>query len=326
MGTSWTKAEEANLKELYGRNVTGKHAASILGRSADSVIKKAGRMGLSKPTEASPVPAAPAKELERERRTNAKLVERLQRMIQSHDLPVVEYMGKSAKFGAISDTHYGSLWERPDLVRKAYEIMDKEGIKDVFHAGDFCEGSGMRKGHEHQVICVGADNQVARVHDLHPQHTGMTTHFILGCHDLSFHKNAGHNIGERLAERKDLDFLGTETAVVPLKVGGTMLQLALEHPGKGTSYALSYQIQKYIEALPGGRKPDILLVGHYHKAFYMPMYRNVIAFQAGCFQSQTDWMRRMNLAAHLGFWMIEVHATHEGIARVKGEFTPFFEL
>lgn len=326
MARTWTETEEQKLRECYQQGFVGQEAAAILGRTVDSISKKVLRMGLTSAPDPSPVPPAPTKELERERRTNAKLVERLQRMIQSHDLPVVEYLGESAKFGAISDTHYGSLWERPDLVRKAYEIMDKEGIKDVFHAGDFCEGSGMRRGHEHEVICVGADNQVKRAKDLHPQHTGMTTHFILGCHDLSFHKNAGHNIGEQLAERKDLHFLGTETAVVPLKVGGTMLQLALEHPGKGTSYALSYQIQKYIEALPGGRKPDILLVGHYHKAFYMPMYRNVIAFQAGCFQSQTDWMRRMNLAAHLGFWMIEVHATHEGIARVKGEFVPFFEL
>ncbi len=324
--SNWSATDEQKLRGLYGQGTVGREAAAQLGRSRDSVIKKAGRLGLSRPAEASPAAAAPTQELERERRTNARLVERIQQMIQSHDLPVVEYMGKSAKFGAISDTHYGSLWERPDLVLKAYEIMHHEGIKDVFHAGDFCEGSGMRKGHEHQVVSVGADNQVARAHDLHPQIDGMTTHFILGSHDLSFHKNAGHNIGERLAERKDLEYLGKITATVPIKVGGTTLRLSLEHPGKGSAYALSYQLQKYIEALPGGRKPDILIMGHYHKALFMPMYRNVPAFEAGCFQSQTDWMRERNLAADLGFWIIEVHATKDGIARVKGEFTPFFEL
>jgi predicted phosphodiesterase len=327
---AWTKAQTEKLRSLYIQGITGKAAAARLHKTPDAVVNKAGRLGLRAP----PPPAVPAqptdrqltKELERERKAKGRMAEKLQRMIQSHDIPVVEYLGEEYTFGAISDTHYGSLWERPDLVEKAYAIMKAAGITQVFHAGDFCEGSGMRKGHEHQVVVVGADNQVRHAHELHPKIEGMTTYFILGTHDLSFMVGAGHNIGPDLASRDDLVYLGGETATVPIKIGKTLIQLRVVHPGKGTSYALSYMPQKYIEALPGGRKPDIAILGHFHKALFMPMYRNVPSFLAGCLQSQTDWMARKMLAAEMGFWIISVKATSQGLASVKGEWVCFFEL
>ena len=59
------------------------------------------------------------------------------------------------------------------------------------------------------------------------------------------------------------------------------------HPGGGSSYALSYRIQKIIESLDSDNKPDCLLVGHFHKAFTLPAYRGVAAVAAGCTQRQT---------------------------------------
>ena len=56
------------------------------------------------------------------------------------------------------------------------------------------------------------------------------------------------------------------------------------------AYALSYKIQKMVEAMSGGEKPNILAVGHYHKLEMFP-YRNVQCFQTGTFQAQTPWMR-----------------------------------
>ena len=322
----WTEGEEDALRAALNSKCSMEEAAEYLNRSKDSTARKASRMGLARPLPAAPPVQPTDKRLEREQDTNRKLRERMQQMIQTHDVPVIEYMGEAARWGVVSDPHLGSLWERPDLLLKAYEIMHQEGITRVFHAGDMCEGSGMRRGHEHEVSVVGADNQVKHVHDVYPQIEGMTTHFILGSHDLSFKVAAGHNIGERLAERKDLIYLGGETADVPIKIGETTVIVRIAHPGKGTSYALSYQPQKYIEALSGGRKPDILFLGHYHKALFMPMYRNVPSFLCGCLQSQTDWMRRGMLAAEMGFWIVAVGTTNQGLAKVTGTWYPFFEI
>jgi hypothetical protein len=203
--------------------------------------------------------------------------------------------------------------------------MHKEGIKLVYHCGDMCEGSGMRKCQEYEITHHGADAQVAHAHDVYPYYKGMVTKFIIGSHDLSFKKNAGHNIGPRLAERDDLEFLGGKSALVTLKIGNTPITVELRHPGGGTAQTVSWKVQQYIHSLSGGRKPEILFLGHYHKAEFLP-YRNIMAYQAGCLQSQTDFMKDKNLAAVMGFWMVEIRSTKRGIGRTTMSWTPFFEM
>jgi len=54
--------------------------------------------------------------------------------------------------------------------------------------------------------------------------------------------------------------------------------LEINHPLDGAAYALSYALQKRIDAMSGGEKPNILFDGHHHiKQFiyftgtYMPL-------------------------------------------------------
>lgn len=92
------------------------------------------------------------------------------------------------------------------------------------------------------------------------------------------------------------------------------------------SYALSYKLQRALDAMSGGSKPNILLVGHYHKAFYM-LYRNVHALTAGCFQAQTPWMEGKQIAAMMGGWIITAHVNDAGqITRFAPEFVPFYDF
>jgi hypothetical protein len=98
--------------------------------------------------------------------------------------------------------------------------------------------------------------------------------------------------------------------------------------GKATwshnSYALSYGLQKMIDAMSGGEKPNIYLGGHHHKAMYL-FYRNIHAFECGTTQAQTPWMRGKRIPAHMGGWIVEIHVDEEGtITRCKGEFIPFY--
>jgi len=75
---------------------------------------------------------------------------------------------------------------------------------------------------------------------------------------------------------------------------------AASRSGPATSYAVSYRMQKMIESIAGGRKPDMLASGHYHKAETLPSYRNVFGVDVGCFEDQTPFMASRASAAHVG--------------------------
>jgi hypothetical protein len=131
------------------------------------------------------------------------------------------------------------------------------------------------------------------------------------------------DIGRQVAAlREDMDYLGYMTAYVELTPRCVM---ELHHPQDGTCYAQSYKIQKIIEAMSGGEKPNILAVGHYHKQEYF-YYRNVHAFQTACLCGQTSWMRGKGISAAMGGWLVELHVDDEGtITRIKPEFMPFYK-
>ena len=100
--------------------------------------------------------------------------------------------------------------------------------------------------------------------------------------------------------------------------------MRLFHPSGGTAYALSYRPQKVVESYSGGRKPNILIMGHYHKSEYIPCLRNVMVIQAGTTCGQTPFMRRKSIAAHMGFWIVEFQFGSD-INRFKAEFFAFYE-
>lgn len=184
----------------------------------------------------------------------------------------------------------------------------------------------MFRGQEYEIYAHGADAQVAEVIKKYPVCLGMKTYFISGSHDLSFFKSAGTDIGDRIsAIRSDLVYLGREEADI-LIGGKNLARLRLFHPGGGTAYAISYHSQKYIESLSGGQKPNIVCIGHYHKSEMMPCYRNVFSVQTGCIQSQTPYMRRKKLAAHMGFWILEFTISKpQFVSRFKAEFFAVYE-
>ncbi len=231
---------------------------------------------------------------------------------------------KHLKFGLCSDTHYGSKYCDRKAIEDLYARFNAAGVSRVYHAGDVTEGSERRKGHSYECDAYGFNAQVEAAAAHWPKlANGGKTYFITGDHD-GWHRDAGGaNVGPFLEKlRPDLVFLGECQATVEFTPN---CRLMLAHPAKGTSYAISYQVQKMIEALAGGTKPHILAVGHYHKAEYF-FYRNIHAFQTGCLQRQTGWMRRMGLSAHMGGWIIDLTLKPDGsIDRLQMELVPYYE-
>lgn len=227
---------------------------------------------------------------------------------------------RQIRFGVVSDNHINSKYTQITLLHEAYDRFQQEGIKHVYNAGDIDEGEQMRKGHQYECYSQGADDHVDEIVRVYPFKKGITTHFITGNHDASFIKLSGIDIGRQIAnQRPDMNYLGKDDVIVNLTPN---CKLEVMHPSGGTAYAWSFRPQKIAESIEGGTKPNVLLIGHYHKAEYL-FYRNIHILQCGTTQAQTPWMRSKALFASLGYWIVELDITDEGqIDACRSTFFP----
>lgn len=230
---------------------------------------------------------------------------------------------QTIKFAVMGDTQFGSKYAQITYLHDFYDLCVREGITDVYHTGDVTDGLKMRTGHEYELYEVSADEMRDDVVKNYPKRDGITTHFITGNHDASIYKQVGYDMGMAIAMlRPDMKYLGRDCAVINLTPNCT---LELRHPWDGTAYALSYKMQKMIEAMESDSKPSILAVGHYHKAEYL-FYRNVHALQTACFQGQTPFTRGKGISVHIGGWIVTVSVNEEGtITRFSPEFIPYYK-
>lgn len=226
------------------------------------------------------------------------------------------------RFAIMGDTQIGSKYTQLTHLHNFYDICEREGIRDIYHTGDITDGLKMRTGHEYELYEVSADEMRDDVVANYPKREGITTHFITGNHDASIYKHVGYDIGQAIANsRPDMKYLGRDCAVIHLTPKCT---LELRHPWDGTAYALSYKMQKMIEAMESDSKPNILAVGHYHKVEYL-FYRNVHALQTGCFQAQTPFTRGKGISIHMGGWIITIRVDKNGyIQGFTPELVPYY--
>lgn len=235
------------------------------------------------------------------------------------------HRGKHVKFTVVSDLHLGHKNYRPDILDHAIRNSNKQGSEFFCIPGDIIEGMSGREGHIYELEHIGASNQlnyaVDQLSQIKQPIYGITA---TNSHDgwYSSKNNMGFEVGPELERRiSNFNFLGYDEADLDLASG---LTIRMTHPGDGTAYAVSYKAQKYLNALSGGKKPNINLQGHYHKAMYM-FYRNVHHFDAGTLCDQTIFMKKKQTPAHLGYWIIDAWLDKKGVDRIKSEFVPFFE-
>jgi hypothetical protein len=156
---------------------------------------------------------------------------------------------------------------------------------------------------------IGFDDQAEYIIKNYPEREGITTFFITGNHDHFHIQNGGANIGKRIAaSRKDMQYLGINTAVIQLTPN---CKMELFHPQDGSAYALSYSGQKYLDSLSGGDKPNIIFVGHHHKYISM-WYRNVWYFEVPSTHLQSDWEKGKRIRNDSGALVITVEVDSEG--------------
>jgi len=216
------------------------------------------------------------------------------------------------RFGAVSDTHLGSKHYREDVLGDLYDFFEKGGIEHVFHGGNWIEG--VAPFNRYDLAIHTWTDQIQFFIAKYPQRKGITTFYVTGDdHEGWIARREQFNIGNHLQSeamangRDDLVHLGyIEADVEVSRTGGRKgTVIRVQHGGGGSSYAISYRPQKIAESWQGGEKPDILILGHYHKLGYFNV-RNVHIVMPGCTEDQSTFMRKQSIEAHVGGVMVEV--------------------
>jgi predicted phosphodiesterase len=234
------------------------------------------------------------------------------------EVPLIAHGGERCKFGLIGDTHIGSETFRPEYLDRAYEVFHEEGIDTILHVGDVVEGMSSRPGHVYELTHIGYTQQKAYAIEQLGKWDG-EWYVIDGNHDRWFIKSGGALIVPDICQAIGAHFLGHDEG--DMRIGNVWVKLW--HGEDGSSYAVSYRLQKIIEAFTGGEKPNILLAGHVHKQGYF-FERHVHTVSAGALCTQSKWMRSTRKANHTGFWTVEFQANEDGVVRFSPTFFPFY--
>lgn len=236
-------------------------------------------------------------------------------------VPIISFEGKRIRIGAMTDTHLGSVSMPIERVYQAFEEFRKEKVDFITHSGDVTEGMSNRPGHIYELTHLGYDNQKALAIEVFSQWKDTAIYAIDGNHDRWFLKSNGAKIVSDIDNAiPNFHFIGHDEGSISLNGKAT---LWLWHGEDGNSYALSYRLQKILESLTGGEKPNAMIVGHTHK--YVDIFeRHVFCSSVGCMQSQTPWMRGKRIAAHPGYAIIDYWVNDRGICKMTHTWYPFY--
>ena len=234
--------------------------------------------------------------------------------------------GDEVTVAIVSDTHLGSREQALDALEAFYDEIEARGITEVWHAGDLVAGVDIYRGQAASGILPGLHtyrDQVDYAVENYPKRDGVHTLIIAGNHDV---EGAAGRIGaDPVAavchRRTDMTYIGTYTGTIELPNGG---YAQLVHGRGGGSYALSYKPQKYVESLAPGRKPALLIFGHWHVSGFF-RHRYVPCLLAGCFEWQTDLLVRLGLQPDVGAWIVTLRLADDGsIVGIRPEWLAFY--
>lgn len=233
--------------------------------------------------------------------------------------------GDTLRVGVVSDTHVGANEEALDELHLAYDIFAREGIAEVWHAGDWGTGVGMFRTHHAESKVHTAEDQVDYLVDNYPARPGIVTKGISGNHDLEgeFGRIGFDPVAALANRRPDIEYLGAYDAWLELREG-TGSWVNLKHGAGGMSYSFSYKAQKLVDGYPSGRKPAALIVGHWHVRGNI-RHRDVEVLWPGCFEWQSRFLKRLGLQPAVGFHIVELKVADDGsVVEWTPRWFPFF--
>lgn len=241
-------------------------------------------------------------------------------------VPVIDFEGEEVSFCLSGDWHVGSAYFDEDYIYKMYEECDKKDVDFICMGGDLVEGMSNRPGHIYELTHLGYSAQKEYAQELLSQ-SPRKMYLIDGNHDRWYIKNSGAYIVKEICdelnhkfEEDRFTFLGHDEGDISLNGLATM---KLWHGEDGNSYAISYRVQKIIESITGGEKPNILVCHHVHKVNYI-FSRHIHAISPGSIQRQSKWMRGKRIEAHPAFVIAKAVVNDTGVASFTFTLYPFY--
>lgn len=218
--------------------------------------------------------------------------------------------GERLKIAVVSCTHFGSKYQQPTALRDfCFYAAEEAGVDLFVHAGDFCDGPMDRHKNPSEVFLHEYDTMLDYMVDTLPM-TGKPWKIISGNHDDWWTLGGGPDIVKAFCERReDAEYLGKSLGY--MTYGSALIEVT--HLNTGTGYAYSYKPQKHIESLDPMRKPNVALIGNFHK-FCAIYYRNVLGIQLPSFQRQSAWMAGKSLVSEVGGVIFEIGLMPKGLA------------
>jgi len=223
------------------------------------------------------------------------------------------------KLGVLSDSHWGSKAAQFNALIKAVDIMYERGIRHILHCGDLNAGRNVYSGQELDNVTMRADEQLALTVSYWPQRDGLHYYIMGGNHDWSLVRHGGFNAVKAACKaRDDFTYCGFNLATIPLT---NEIDALMWHPSGGVPYAVSYRAQKMaeqvameqlMETLEKKATPKVrfLFCGHLH-IFVQFWQGPIFVGHVGCFEGQTDYLKKKALYPHLGCLILEGNFTRE---------------
>lgn len=232
----------------------------------------------------------------------------------------IDFDGEIFRALFVTDSHWGANHSPVEYWEAALAQAENYDVECIFHGGDIIEGMSNRPDQIYELSHVGFSAQMEHARELLSM-TELPIYTVAGNHDLWSIKNGGLDAVKEICRTLDhVHYLGHDIGTVTIKGTDWML-----HHGRdgGGSYAISYRIQKIIEAFTGGNKPHVLMTGHDHKSGYF-FERNVHAVLGGALCRQSQWMKATRKANKSGFWIIEAVIGDGEIKSFAPTWFPFY--
>ncbi len=165
----------------------------------------------------------------------------------------------------VSDIHYGSIYDRPDLIKKIYRLCDCFDIDTIICCGDLTDGYYPRRSSYAKYQKVSSAREMLEyVVNVHPYMNGITFYTIGGNHDRTFMDSDHVDIINQIAmQRRDIVYLGQDKA----NISFDNVKIHLYHGYGRFKKNVDSRARKYYNMLSEEENPDIIQLGHIHHSF-----------------------------------------------------------
>lgn len=231
----------------------------------------------------------------------------------------IDCEGEEVRFGFFTDTHMSSIYYREEFLDDFISTCEDQDAQFCIFGGDLTHGMDAKKYNLlYELKDIGyaaqkefAEEQLKKI----PFHT----YLVSGNHDRWYEAMGAHIVEDICSSVPNAEYIGRDEG--DIEVGGVLIRVF--HGEDGSSYAVSYRIQKLIETFQGGEKPNVLLMGHTHKQGYF-FERNIHAVSGGAMSTQSRWMRSKRMANHSGYHFISMICNDDGVSEFTVTFKPFY--